>query len=82
MHCARSYRPTDSDVHGAPEWRERDMWSRSWNSTRTRLLMPRNGFVTIGDRLPDIVLPDLDGIDRSLSNEPGKKMLIFMWASW
>lgn len=44
--------------------------------------MPRDGFITIGDRLPDIELPDLDGIYRSLSSEPGQKMLIFMWASW
>lgn len=44
--------------------------------------MPRDGFVTIGDQLPFIELSDLDGTQYPLSGEPGRKFLIFMWASW
>lgn len=42
----------------------------------------RETFVTVGDRLPEIDLPDLDGVETSLSAHLGSKFLIFMWASW
>ncbi len=38
--------------------------------------------VNVGDTLPEIVLPDLDGKPVSLSAYAGRKLLIFMWASW
>lgn len=44
--------------------------------------MPRDGFVTTGDQLPIFDLADLDGVRRPLLAEPGRKFLIFMWASW
>jgi peroxiredoxin len=39
-------------------------------------------FVNVGDAIPEIVLPDLDGKPVSLSSFAGRKLLIFMWASW
>ena len=39
-------------------------------------------FATIGDTIPEIVLPDLDGRPVSLASFAGHKLLIFMWASW
>ena len=39
-------------------------------------------FVNVGDAVPEVVLPALDGKPVSLSSYSGKKLLIFMWASW
>ena len=36
----------------------------------------------VGDRLPDIVLPSLDGGMLHLSEYLGQRLLVFMWASW
>jgi peroxiredoxin len=36
----------------------------------------------IGQLLPAIRLPSLDGHDVDFSEFRGKRMLIFMWASW
>jgi peroxiredoxin len=39
-------------------------------------------FVQVGETVPDIVLPGLDGNPVELSSFRGKKLLVFMWASW
>jgi hypothetical protein len=36
----------------------------------------------VGDRLPPIVLPDLHGRSIRLQDYRGKRLLVFMWASW
>ena len=36
----------------------------------------------IGTRLPDFSLPTLDGKEVRLSDYRGKRLVIFMWASW
>ena len=36
----------------------------------------------IGTELPDFTLPTLDGENISLSDYRGKRLVIFMWASW
>jgi peroxiredoxin len=35
-----------------------------------------------GDRLPDIALPDVNGRPLRLSSFRGKRLFVFMWASW
>ena len=35
-----------------------------------------------GDMAPDFTLPSLDGEDISLSDYRGKRVILFMWASW
>jgi hypothetical protein len=39
-------------------------------------------FVQPGEMVPDITLPQLDGQPLALSSFRGKKLLVFMWASW
>ncbi len=36
----------------------------------------------IGDQAPDFTLPSLDGEPISLSSFRGRKIIVFMWASW
>ena len=36
----------------------------------------------VGQTLPDLTLPLLDGGDLRLSDLRGKKVLLFMWGSW
>lgn len=36
----------------------------------------------VGMRAPDFKLPTLDGGTVSLSDYRGKKLLVFVWASW
>jgi peroxiredoxin len=36
----------------------------------------------IGDIVPDFTLPSLDGVDVKLSDYQGKRVAVFMWASW
>jgi len=36
----------------------------------------------VGDALPPIVLPGLDGRTIRLQDYRGKSLLVFMWASW
>lgn len=43
---------------------------------------PRDERARIGDRLPDIVLPRLDGGMLHLGEYRGQRLLVFMWASW
>ena len=38
--------------------------------------------LAVGDQLPDISLPDLDGRPIRLSDYRGRRLFIFMWASW
>jgi peroxiredoxin len=39
-------------------------------------------FVGVGDQVPEMSFPDLDGRQIALSSFAGKKLIIFMWASW
>ena len=39
-------------------------------------------YVGVGDRLPDITLPNLSGTPIPLGSFHGKKHILFMWASW
>ena len=41
-----------------------------------------NNFVNVGDPAPQFTLPSLDGKQVSLSDYRGKRLVIFMWASW
>ena len=36
----------------------------------------------IGSEVPDFVLPTLDGQSTRLSDFRGKRVILFMWASW
>lgn len=38
--------------------------------------------VTSGGKLPDLVLPDLEGFRHSLLEYTEDNLLIFVWASW
>lgn len=38
--------------------------------------------VSVGNRLPDITLPDLQGRPVALSEYRGRKLLLFVWGSW
>jgi peroxiredoxin len=42
----------------------------------------RNGAGAVGDRLPDVSLPRLDGGELRLADLRGKRLLLFMWGSW
>jgi len=39
-------------------------------------------YVDVGDQLPDITLPNLNGVPVSLRSFHGMKYILFMWASW
>jgi peroxiredoxin len=45
--------------------------------TSTTTLAPR-----VGDALPSIALPSLDGRTIRLHDYRGQRLLVFMWASW
>lgn len=36
----------------------------------------------VGDTLPDIILPNLDGGELNLSDLRGKRLLLYFWGSW
>lgn len=38
--------------------------------------------VNVGDEAPDFTLTSLDGTKVSLSDYRGKRLILFMWASW
>jgi peroxiredoxin Q/BCP len=38
--------------------------------------------VKVGDTAPNFTLPSLDGEPVSLSDYRGKRVALFMWASW
>ena len=39
-------------------------------------------YVNVGDEAPDFTLRSLDGREVSISDYRGKKLVLFMWASW
>lgn len=39
-------------------------------------------FLEVGDALPDLQVPSLDGEQVNLRQFLGRKLLLFMWASW
>ena len=39
-------------------------------------------YVDVGDRIPDLNLPRLDGEPVSLASYRGVRHILFMWASW
>ncbi len=39
-------------------------------------------YVDVGDQLPDITLPNLNGTPVLLDSFHGSKHILFMWASW
>ncbi len=43
---------------------------------------PTAQIVKIGDTAPDFALRALDGEDVRLSDYRGKRLVLFMWASW
>ncbi|HEY3117034.1 MAG TPA: redoxin domain-containing protein [Chloroflexota bacterium] len=36
----------------------------------------------VGEQLPDLTLPGVDGTSIRLADYRGKRLFIFMWASW
>ena len=38
--------------------------------------------LTVGDLVPDLSLPTLEGSTINLREFRGRKLIIFMWASW
>ena len=38
--------------------------------------------IGVGDRAPDFRLPSLAGDEVSLSDYAGRRLVVFMWASW
>ncbi len=38
--------------------------------------------VNVGDEAPDFALRSLEGKEVSLSDYRGKRLIVFMWASW
>ncbi len=38
--------------------------------------------IEIGQRIPDLILPDLDGRPVELHVYRGRKVILFTWASW
>ena len=38
--------------------------------------------VRVGDAAPDFALSSLDGEEVKLSDYRGKRLVLFMWASW
>jgi peroxiredoxin len=49
---------------------------------RKQMTQTGNAAPTIGDIVPDFTLPSLDGVDVKLSDYRGKRVAVFMWASW
>ncbi len=35
-----------------------------------------------GDRLPDLILPGVDGKSIHIADYRGRRLFMFMWASW
>jgi peroxiredoxin len=42
----------------------------------------RTVYLGVGDRLPDLRLPKLDGGEYSIASLRGKYVLLYLWASW
>jgi peroxiredoxin len=45
-------------------------------------MIERAGRLAIGDRMPDVELPDLAGRAIRVGDFRGRPLLLFMWASW
>lgn len=43
---------------------------------------PATNFLTVGDPVPGLSLPTLDGSSVNLRDFLGRKWILFMWASW
>ena len=43
---------------------------------------PKVQIVKVGDAAPDFALRALDGEEVKLSDYRGKRLVLFMWASW
>ena len=39
-------------------------------------------FVRVGEQVPSLTLPDLDGNAVVLDEFRGQRLLVFLWASW
>ncbi len=39
-------------------------------------------YPNVGEQSPDFTLPDLDGNPVSLSDYRGRKVILYVWASW
>ena len=46
------------------------------------MIVKARNTVEVGDTAPDFTLPSLDGDPVSLSDYRGKRVALFMWASW
>lgn len=44
--------------------------------------MAETRFINVGDPVPDIMFPDLDGRQVAWSEFAGRRLIVFMWASW
>ncbi|MEX2356174.1 MAG: redoxin family protein [Thermaerobacterales bacterium] len=38
--------------------------------------------IKIGEKMPSLKLPGLDGTEIDLASYQGRKVLLFVWASW
>lgn len=45
-------------------------------------MLANRSVLRVGDTLPDIALAGLDGQAIRLSDYRGRRLLVFMWASW
>ena len=50
--------------------------------SRRVMTAPVTAIVKAGDQAPDFSLRSLDGRQVSLADYRGKKVIVFMWASW
>ena len=46
------------------------------------MTVPTINVVNVGDEAPDFTLRSLDGKEVNLHDYLGKKLVMFMWASW
>ena len=51
-------------------------------SEREHMATPKVQIVKVGDAAPDFALRALDGEEVKLSDYRGKRLVLFMWASW
>ena len=45
-------------------------------------MIERAGRLAVGDPMPDLELPDLEGRALRIGEFRGRALLVFMWASW
>ena len=46
------------------------------------MTVQKDRIAIVGEKALDFTLPDIDGRDASLSGFRGKKVVVFVWASW